>query len=189
MPARCSGGSARWTRPVRAAGSSTCGATAVATCGPMLAGLGPLLGEGVTGGFAYARTHSWWGYRAGRAFLGEEPVVAVPDPYTPAAPGRPIAVLTSRLTASSGELVALAFRGHPAARAFGEPTRGLPTVNDGKELGDGAYLYLTIALGTDRAGGTYDAPLIPDQLASIDWHHLGDRADPTLAAARAWLER
>lgn len=40
-----------------------------------------------------------------------------------------VAVLTGSRTASSGEVVAIAFRGRPRTRSFGEPTVELSTAN------------------------------------------------------------
>ena len=153
---------------------------------PMLAGIGPLAGEGALGSFVYPDRVERWGYRAGRAFLGRQAMALVDDPYAPGHPP-PVAVLTSRLTASSGEFVLLAFRGRPRARSFGEPTAGKPTANDDVILRDGAGLLLTAALGADRTGRAYDGAVVPDQLVAADWTRLGGPGDPVLHAALGWL--
>src|SRR5579859_485406 len=99
-----------------------------------------------------------------------------------------VAVLTSPLTASSGEFAALAFRGLPRSRSFGEPTQGVPTGNESKKLSDGALIALTTSLGVDRAGKPYDSPLVPDQQVKIDWTRLGIPDDPVLQEAVQWLQ-
>ena len=53
--------------------------------------------------------------------------------------------------------------------ASGESTASLSTANQSKTLRDGVQLFLTVALGADRAGRTYDSPIIPDQLVTSDW--------------------
>lgn len=154
---------------------------------PMLAGVGPLLGEGKLGVFTYPDREAVWTYRAGRALLGELLLAQVDDPYELRRPGPPVAVLTSRLTSSSGELTLLAFRGRPRTRSFGEPTSGVPTANAERELSDGAMIYLTVAYGTDRVGRTYSGPVVPDQPLPVDWTRFGRRDDPVLHAALEWL--
>lgn len=175
------GGARRWVVDLRRNGGGN--------MWPMLAGVGPLLGEGELGAFAYSGRKDPWSYRAGRALLLERVLAQVDEPYELARPSPPVAVLASRLTGSSGELTLLAFRGRPHTRTFGEPTAGIPTCNDNEELPDGAVLYLTVALGADRTGRTYDGPVAPDEPVAADWTLLGSDADPVLRAAVAWLRR
>jgi C-terminal processing protease CtpA/Prc len=90
-----------------------------------------------------------------------------------------VAVLTNRSVASSGEAIAVAFRGRPGTRTFGIDTCGLPTANDNFTLSDGATLFLTVALDADRTMTAYDSSLPPDE--RID--------DPSALVERAiaWL--
>jgi carboxyl-terminal processing protease len=154
---------------------------------PMLAGAGPILGDGELGAFVFSAGREPWVYRDGQALLGSYALAQVEQPYKLKRSLPPVAVLLSRLTASSGELTALAFAGRPGARSFGEPSAGVPTANDSTELPDGAMVYLTIALGADRTGRTYDDPIVPDQLVAADWAQYGGAGDPVLQAAVAWL--
>ncbi len=153
---------------------------------PMLAGVGPLAGEGLLGAFVSPDRIEHWGYRVGHSFMGQQVMAKVDEPHVLRRPP-PVAVLTSRLTASSGELVLLAFRGRPNTRSFGEPTAGVPTSNEDVMLRDGAGLLLTAALGADRTGRTYDGPVVPDQLVAVDWTRLGRPGDVVLEAALDWL--
>jgi C-terminal processing protease CtpA/Prc len=156
---------------------------------PMLAAVGPIAGEGELIGFVAPGEKQVAYYREGRAWLegAENATVEVEEWHTLKRPTPPVAVLTSQLTASSGEFTALAFRGRQYTRSFGEPTRGVPTGNDVKVLTDGAWIGLTTALGTDRTGQAYDAPLLPDELVTIEWTRLGSADDPVLQAAIRWL--
>jgi C-terminal processing protease CtpA/Prc len=154
---------------------------------PMLAGAGPILGDSELGAFVFSESRMPWVYRAGQALLGSHVLAQVEQPYKLKQSLPPVAVLISRLTASSGELTALAFAGRPGARSFGEPSAGVPTANDSTELPDGAMVCLTIALGADRTGRTYDGPIVPDQLVAADWAHYGGADDPVLRTAVAWL--
>lgn len=155
---------------------------------PMLAGIGPVLGEGVCEYFLLLEKKITIQYANGQA-RGEQPeeFADVQFPYEVKHPLPPVAVLTSRYTASAGEFVSLAFRGRPLTRILGEPTRGLPTTNESFNMSDGAWLILTTALGADRTGQVYDGPLVPDQHVPIDWSRIGADGDPVLRAAMAWL--
>jgi C-terminal processing protease CtpA/Prc len=125
-------------------------------------------------------------YRDGAALQNGEVQARVAEPYRPARPPR-VAVLTSRWTGSSGEFVALAFRGHPLARTFGTPTGGVPTGNQTERLPDGALLFLTVCRGSDRTGRAYDGPLPPDEPVEQRWSAFGTEDDPVIAAAAQWL--
>lgn len=93
---------------------------------PLLAAVGPVLGNGKAGEFVYPDgRRDDWHYSDGKAMddghiLAEGPVYHLKQTMSP------VAVLTSRFTASSGEAIAVAFRGRPNTRSFGEPTLGLP---------------------------------------------------------------
>jgi C-terminal processing protease CtpA/Prc len=154
---------------------------------PMLAGVGPIAGAGELGAFVFPTEQLPWTYHAGQALLGPHILAQVDQPYDLRRPLPQVAVLLSRLTASSGELTALAFAGRPGAHSFGEPTAGVPTANDATELPDGAMVCLTVALGADRTGRAYDGPIVPDQPVGADWARFGGTDDPVLQVAIAWL--
>ncbi|WP_019588115.1 S41 family peptidase [Deinococcus apachensis] len=155
----------------------------------MLAGVGPILGEGKLGSFIDAQGTSEWTYQKGTSQLGGETLSSVSHPYQLKRPSPPVAVLTSRLTASSGEMTTIAFRGRPDTRSFGEATRGIPTGNVSQPLSDGALLVLTGALSQDRSGRTYEGRIQPDQTVGTDWSQFGSEQDPAVRAARDWLSQ
>jgi len=153
---------------------------------PMLAGLGPLLGEGVLAASVYPdgrRVDVW--HRAGQAGFGEYTQLRVRTAYRPAV-ALPVAVLLGRGTASSAEVLAVAFRGRRATRSFGAPTRGLSAGNRTFPLADGASLVLTVAATSDAAGRIYDGPIVPDEPVPAA-PSGADGIDPALEAAAAWL--
>lgn len=153
---------------------------------PMLAGLGPLLGDGELGAFVYpdGATESWE-YRAGKATLDGWPMLTIASPHTLAHAAPPIAILQEARTRSSGELVALAFHGVPHTRTFGMPTAGVPTANAPFLLSDGAVIMLTVARGADRLGNAFDAPLGPDH--PIPQDDVYEATDHAMQAASSWL--
>ncbi len=153
---------------------------------PMLAGIGPILGEGHVGAFVYpdGRQQLWY-YANGQALLDEKLMfaVSVESSHQLAQSMPPVAVLTGHDTASSGEAVVVAFRGRPRTRSFGEETAGRSTSNQGFELSDGAILVLTVATFADRAGQTYGSKIVPDQIVE-----RGIQSDDyVIKAAIEWL--
>lgn len=120
---------------------------------PMLAGLGPLLGEGVSGFFtAPGEPDLAWSYRKGAASLGARVLVRVDGkPYQLRTPAPPVAVLTGPATTSVNAAQRslrhqhAAVRGgkrHDAGRARGRGAQGLrgsaPTPSTGTSPGQGA---------------------------------------------------
>jgi C-terminal processing protease CtpA/Prc len=133
---------------------------------PMLAGLGPVLGEGKVGAFVDADgLASDWSYNTGQALDGDAVVVRVNGPvYQLKAASPPVAVLTGVNTASSGEAIVVAFRGRPHTRSFGLYTAGLSTGNGGFPLSDGAVIVLTTVVFADRTGQMYGERIYPDEV-------------------------
>ena len=132
---------------------------------PMLAGLGPILGEGVAGHFIDPEGLSTdWSYHAGQSFYGNEGATRVTGPaFHLQADQPPVAVLTGIRTASSGEAMVISFRGLPNTRSFGHYTAGLSTGNAGHTLSDGALIILTGVVMADRTGQAYGEAVPPDE--------------------------
>jgi len=150
---------------------------------PMLAGIGPVLGEGEVGAFVYPnglRLRS--SYFAGKALSGNQVLAAVPQAYRLKAANPAVAVLTGKMTASSGEAIAIAFRGRPKTRSFGQPTAGISTSPRPYPLNNGATLHLTDSAMADRTGKVYGGAVEPDQ--SVEGNE-----DEAVGAAVAWLEK
>lgn len=131
---------------------------------PMLAGIGPLLGEDAGGSAigADGRILHKWRYIQGETWLDDERIETVRPDYRLRTLQPLVAVLTSYLTASSGEGAVLAFRGCPNSHIFGQPTRGLTLGNLGFCLDDGAVLVLATAYSTDRTGKIYQGAISPE---------------------------
>ena len=150
-------------------------------CWPMLTGLGPLF-TGDTLGFFQQRDGSEaesWRYAAGQSFIDQSVQLSLTQSaYVLHNPHPRVAVLTGPQTASSGEVVTVAFREQPGARSFGQPTGGYSTTNTDIPLSDGATVYLTVSVYADRTGRTYGEAIVPDEVIA------GGEA---LATATAWL--
>jgi len=156
---------------------------------PMVAGVGPIVGEGVLGYFvdpdSVVKT---WTYESGSSRLDGAVATQASDPYDLLASDPPVAVLTDGHTASSGEATTIAFRGRPLAKSFGQPTWGVSTANRGFPLSDGAALILTVSTMADRLGVLYGNEVNPDQIVPV--LKTGDPAtDQPLAEAITWLQK
>jgi carboxyl-terminal processing protease len=141
---------------------------------PMLAGLKPFLGDEGLGSFEGPDgAGPLW--KAGQA-VGVEPPAALSRLESAW-----IAVLTGPKTASSGEAVAISFKGRPRTRSFGLPTAGLSTANSTFPLPDGAMILLTVAIELDRTGRKYGGRVDPDETIAPS------KDDAALAAATRWI--
>lgn len=165
---------------------------------PMIAGIGPIAGEGDLGGGVRAdgTEHRRW-YRDGRAGTaqagqalggGDAWAASVSgDPYRLHDEDPAVAVLIGSGTASSGEATALAFVGRPHTRIFGRPTAGLTTGNFPFALSDGALLNLAVSVMTDRIGRTYPGPIEPDVYVQESDADLPLAEQRVVQQAVAWL--
>jgi carboxyl-terminal processing protease len=157
---------------------------------PMMAGVGPILGEGEPGGVLHSGgVRDKWFYENGKAGERDDPK----DPYyakTNGAPVKlngtpPVAVLIDRDTGSSGEGIAVAFRGRPETRFFGETTYGAATSTFPYTLSDGAQIYLVTGVMIDRKGSEYPFGVTPDQEILSDFSISTN--DPVIRTASEWL--
>jgi carboxyl-terminal processing protease len=129
---------------------------------PMLAVAAPLLGgDGVIGAFVDRDGDRipWW---VRRRRVGAGTGRARARSRGPLRLSGPVAVLTDGRTASSGEAVAVAFRGRPGSTSYGAPTWGFSTGNETVRLPDGALLHLTTSRFTDRDGVVHGGPVLVD---------------------------
>lgn len=161
---------------------------------PMLAGIGPVLGDGLAGMFVDpggATTRWYYGNgvaavvsQGGTSSVGARVSVT---PYQLKRPDPPVAVLTGAGTASSGEAIVTAFRGRPATRSFGRGTYGVSTANRGFPLSDGAVIQLTVSRFADRTGRLYGESIAPDEMITASSITRDPATDPTLRTAVEWL--
>ena len=148
---------------------------------PMIAGVGPVLGEGVLGYFISPDgAETAWGYESGASVLNGQAVQQVGTPYHLRREHPRVAVLTDNRVASSGEAVAIAFKQRPDTRSFGTATCGLSTANRGFPMGDGAVLNLTVSVMADRTRQPYGDAVVPDE-------NIED-PDQVIQRAIAWLQ-
>ncbi|HWK06113.1 MAG TPA: S41 family peptidase [Puia sp.] len=161
-------------------------------CWPMLAGIGPLLGDGVCGYFVASEQKIPISYRNGAAFQGKHVLCRVSrEGYRTQCSRNSVIVLTGRKTVSAGEIVALAFKGKEQAWLFGEPTAGFTTANATYSLSDHSMLVLTVCQEADHMGRICQGSIVPDKLIPLPANNpvIGNAVaeDSVRSAAVSWL--
>lgn len=130
---------------------------------PMLAGLSPLIPEGICLKFQ-KKQHAMpvtTEYIRKTEIGNHRP--ALSESLLGRIEGLPIALLTDTLTASSGEATLLAFRGLDNTKTFGCLTAGYASANIPYPLPDGYTLVLTVSQDVARTGEVFcDDPIKPD---------------------------
>jgi len=154
-------------------------------CWPMLAGIGPLLGNGVCGYFVSARERIPIVYADGAAFQGKNVRCRASNAYKMKPDKKSIIVLTGRRTVSSGEIIAPAFKAREQVYFYGEPTAGYTTANATYTLSDNSMLVLTVCMEADRTGKICEGRIIPDEVFMAASGGSGN--DAAMSAAVMWL--
>ncbi|MFM9909663.1 MAG: S41 family peptidase [Chitinophagaceae bacterium] len=152
-------------------------------CWPMIAGAGPLLGEGICGYFIRKEDQVPISYKNGMAMQGKSIRCRTSsDGYTLKSKNNTIVILTNNSTASSGEIIAIAFKGKEQVYFYGQPTAGFTTANATYSLSDKSMLVLTVCQEADRTGKIYNGRIYPDvAIAAIT------EKDNLKEAALQWL--
>ena len=128
---------------------------------PMLQGVGSLLEDDTLLTFIMRDNNTF------EVILDEGEVkgfdVRTSDEYKAKVGKIPVAILIDSDTASSGEMLCLAFKGRADTKTFGEETAGFTTANQSFKLYDGSFLQVTAGRIKDSTGEIYDGnPIIPD---------------------------
>ncbi|SIS47397.1 Peptidase family S41 [Zobellia uliginosa] len=143
---------------------------------PMYLGLAPILGEGISGYFLdWEKNSAEWSFSNNTVYTGKDIKLEVENSYTLKKKAPKIAVLIGEMTASSGEAIAITFKGLPCTKFFGKNTAGLSTGNVVYPLSDGAKLVLTTTIMADRTKKLYGGQISPDIITNnpkekaIEW--------------------
>jgi len=99
----------------------------------------------------------------------------------------PVAVLSGPATASSGEIVLIAFKNRPGIRIFGMPSAGVPTGPIPFYLPDKGFFAITGALWCDKTGVCYSESLQPDVIVKNPQKERQLDKDPVVKVAKEWL--
>lgn len=135
----------------------------------MLAGLGPILGDGVLGAFFYDDNKKEdWEYKDGGSFIGGVRKVSVPNSLEVLSPLPKVAVLIDGSTCREGEQLFAAILGRPNTRTFGNATAGRAFLEGQKSLSDGHKLHFVKAMLMNRESNLTTFPnLHPDGHSSV----------------------
>jgi len=147
---------------------------------PMIAGIGPVLGEGTAGYFIDPdQNQTSWGFQNGSSVANGATVTHLSNSYELKVPNPKVAVLLNSGIASSGEVIAISFIGRENTKSFGISTCGLSTANSGFALSDNSILNLTVAYLADRNKNPYGIPVNPDLVVA---------SEDIIATAVEWIE-
>lgn len=148
---------------------------------PMIAGLGPILGDDTLGYFhfpAQKERYAWY-YSKGSSGSNNTVLCKVKHPYAIRQQDAKIMVLSGPNTASSGEMTLISFKGKAKATVIGAPSAGYSTGNAGHALSDGSVLNLCESYCSDRNQRMYFGPIQPD----ISVPQASGKTDPVLEHA------
>jgi len=154
---------------------------------PMKAGLSALLGE------AWLNTDGYARFENGAFLINEgehmdRAAARVSDwRPLPRLADIPVALLIDDGVGSSGEGIALAFKGRTQTRFFGQKTAGVASSNEGFLLSDGVNLVVTTDMMRDRDGRIWPDGLSPDEPVPAGEGSPADPDDAVVEAAKAWL--
>ncbi len=136
------------------------------TISPMLAAVGPLLGEGIhvryLGRDGELRSGFGWSRGAIVSASADDPPLMTAAPADLDLSAVPVVLLVGPGTGSATEGVVVAFSGRQSTTLVGSPTAGIPTGTAAIDLPDGGRLVYAEAAATDRNGTTYTTAIEPD---------------------------
>lgn len=154
---------------------------------PMISGLAPLIGEGFIGGAVDRHgTIRTFNIEQGQfnnfgrlvCEMKHEPQIAVDEK---------VAVLLSRYTVSSGEMLAIAFKGRTNTKFIGEETGGYTTGNGFEPISEELVMVISQDVFMDRNKKRYDGKVGVDDLVPFQ-HHVAQEEDNSLKKAMEWLK-
>ena len=156
----------------------------------MLAGLTEVLEPGELGAFVdpVGHTKELWGTNGYYAWSDTVTHARATVAHTFSKPGMKVVVLISPETKSSGEAVAISFKGRPNTWFIGEPTGGYTTSNYSFNFTDNCGLFLSATIEADKSGTIYWDKVLPNE-EIIGGDNFDDlKADKKIIAALKWLK-
>jgi carboxyl-terminal processing protease len=125
---------------------------------PMLAGLTPIIGDGLIGYNIVLNKHLPIIIKKG--LINYSTIET--NQYTTKRPFKKIAVIINEHTGSSGEMVAIALLGFEETKSFGQESGGYTTINSSRDYKDGTQLYLETGYSVDKNKKIYFPSIKPD---------------------------
>jgi carboxyl-terminal processing protease len=156
---------------------------------PMMAGIAPIIGDGIAGNVVNFDNEKLfnWEIKQGNFIYAEVQPVNFPNQLN--FKKRPkIAVLTSRWTVSSGEVVAVSLKGVSNTKFFGEATGGYTTNTGWNIINDEVIVVIATGIFSDRNGKIYEQNIEPDVEITFEVEKETTKDKGIIAAAK-WLKK
>ena len=154
---------------------------------PMVSGIAPIIGDGKVGSLRNLtgeKLFDWYIKSSNFIYAGYQAVTLPNEPIFKK--HSKVAVLTSRWTISSGEIVATCFKGRPNTKFFGEMTGGYTTNNNWEIVDNQVILTISTGIFSDRNGVTYGYNIPVD--VEIPFEIVEDfEKDKCIIEASKWL--
>lgn len=159
---------------------------------PMLSGLSPLLGNTITGyetdiADSVVRT---WELRENNFIIGGYKATAIKNLCGTDFSDKPVVIITGMLTASSGTITAIAFKGRNKTFFTGEPTaNGYSTSNGYFQFGSGLTMNFATSFVADRRMNICKTNLLPDLILTGGDNFDNPDADAKVIRALIWIKK
>jgi carboxyl-terminal processing protease len=159
---------------------------------PMLEAISFLLGDVRFAGTADAngKIISWWSLSGGDIYTNSTYRNTYAGKHClPITSKMPVALLTSLLTVSSGEIVTTAFKQRVKTVQVGDTTGGLVTTNQYIPVNKDAALNISVGYYADRTGRIYKTGIVPDIAVTGGDDFADVSRDKKIQAALKWLRK
>lgn len=156
---------------------------------PMMEGLGSLIGDGKVGTVSDfdGKTLSNWTIKDADFYYDDYLAADLPDTCRFEKMPK-VAVLISQYTVSSGEAVAVAFKGRTNTKFFGLETGGLITVTDWTPINTDLTASISVGYYADRNGKIYRNFVEPDEKIEFVLNEDFEK-DEGIKSAVKWLKK
>jgi carboxyl-terminal processing protease len=155
---------------------------------PMVSGIAPIIGDGKVGSLKNLAGEQLfdWEIKASNFIYAGTQVLTLPnEPILNEIPK--VAVLTSKWTVSSGEIVATCFKGRPNTKFFGEMTGGYTTNNNWEIINQQIIVNISTGIFCDRNGIMYKHNIPVD--VELPFEIVDDfKKDTCIIEASTWLQ-
>jgi len=153
---------------------------------PMMLGLQQLLGEGDIGSFTGNEAQHWI-IKSNGFYLDIQLLTAIIPSCSINNKNIPVVLLIGPGTGSSGEFLAISFKGRKNTLFIGSKSAGYVTSIKGFTINNAVSLRLSTGYGKDRAGKLYDTAIEPDIYMDTPDSFNDIQHDGKVLAAVKWI--
>ena len=154
---------------------------------PMMLGLKQIQGDGQIGSFTSGDSERWL-LKNNCFYLDTTLLTCIIPKCNISANTIPVAVLIGQATGSSGEFLAMSFKGRTNTIFLGEKTAGYVTSTKGFKVNDAVYLLISTCYGKDRNGRVYSQALSPDIVLNDEDSFNNIDHDKKVMRASEWIQ-